>query len=340
MALRYIDVIVPLSQVDSILQLAADQAVIDAWHFPLAEEGYALVRMLAPITQTETLVDLVNGQSASAAGFRIMVVPVEAALPRPEASSNQTSSGESNQSAQTDSRRETRISREELYEDVSQGTNFSIVYTVSVVLATLVAAIGLIRDDVAIIIGAMVIAPLLGPNVAFALATTLGDRDLAMRAVTALGAGFLITVGLSASIGVFVGVDPGVPAIAARTTVTLDQLALALAAGSAGTLAVTTGVPAALIGVMVAVALLPPLVTAGLLFGAGNSFLGLQALVLFAGNIICVNLAGVLTFLVQGVRPRNWWDAERARTASRLAIMLWIVLLSGLCVIIVWARLP
>jgi len=72
-------------------------------------------------------------------------------------------------------------------------------------------------------------------------------------------------------------------------------------------------VMAALIGVMVAVALLPPLVTFGLLLGVGHMASATGALSLFLINLICVNLAGVTTFLVQSIRPANGCPGQCVR---------------------------
>ena len=85
-----------------------------------------------------------------------------------------------------------------------------------------------------------------------------------------------------------------------------------------------------LIGVMVAVALLPPLVTFGLLLGGGHPDLAMGALSLFLVNLICVNLAGVATFLAQGIHPTSWWEKDRAVKATRVAATLWIFLLAAL----------
>ena len=162
-----------------------------------------------------------------------------------------------------------RISREELYEDIKNGAQCSRIYLAMVVLSTIVAAIGLHQNSVAIIIGAMVIAPLLGPNVALSLSTTLGDLSLLRRALLTALAGIAAAMALSVIIGVLRHVDPALSEVASRTRVRLDDTAVALASGCAGALAFTTGVSAALIGVMVAVALLPPLVTFGLMLGGG-----------------------------------------------------------------------
>jgi uncharacterized hydrophobic protein (TIGR00341 family) len=143
---------------------------------------------------------------------------------------------------------------------------------------------------------------------------------------------------LSVLIGVLVHVDPTLSEVASRTRVGFGDIAVALASGCAGALAFTTGVSATLIGVMVAVALLPPLVTFGLLLGGGNLELATGALSLFLMNLICVNLAGVATFLVQGIRPASWWEKDRAVKATRIAIVLWMALLAALIGLVLLLR--
>jgi uncharacterized hydrophobic protein (TIGR00341 family) len=177
------------------------------------------------------------------------------------------------------------------------------------------------------VIGAMVIAPLLGPNVALALATTLGDLPLAKQAALTSIAGIATVTVMTLIIGALLHVDPTLSQLASRTQVGLSDVALALAAGCAGALAFTTGVSAILVGVMVAVALLPPMVTFGLLLGGGQITLAMGALSLLAANLICINLAAVVTFMVQGIRPATWWEKDRAKKATRIAIAFWVTLL-------------
>jgi uncharacterized hydrophobic protein (TIGR00341 family) len=153
----------------------------------------------------------------------------------------------------------------------------------------------------------MVIAPLLGPNVALSFATTIGDGALGRNALKTNIVGIGIAFAVSLLIGYLLAIDPETSEIARRTVVSYADILLALASGIAAALSVTSGVPAVLIGVMVSVALMPPLVVFGLLMGSGNFFLSLSALELVAVNMICINLAGVVTFLVQGLRPLNWW---------------------------------
>ena len=101
------------------------------------------------------------------------------------------------------------------------------------ILASMVAAVGLMRDDIAVIIGAMVLASLLGPNVAMALATTLGDTRLLRRALVTNVIGMTLTLLLASAAGMIYNVDTHNPAIVARTKVDVGDILLALASGAA-----------------------------------------------------------------------------------------------------------
>ena len=180
----------------------------------------------------------------------------------------------------------------------------------------------------------MVIAPLLTPNVAFALSNTLGDTKLARKAIKILATGFFLSLAIAVVIGLWFEVDLRIPAIASRTNLAISDIALAFAAGAAGTFAFTTGLPGTLIGVMVAVALLPPLMTFGMLLGAGKFAAALNAFLLVATNVICINLAGVVTFLFQGVRPRTWWEAKKAKRRAIKASIFWAIMLLVLAAIL------
>ena len=112
---------------------------------------------------------------------------------------------------------------------------------------------------------------------------------------------------------------------------------LALSAGIAGSLSITKGVAQALVGVMVAVALLPPIVTAGLLL-IGSMYLrdAVSAFLLFSINVVCINLAGVITFITQGISPKTWWEKKKARKMVWKAILIWFLLLLSLALMIMF----
>ena len=325
MALRLIEFTIPSAELENIPAMLKDIPVVDVWTSGSANT-IGTARILLDARHTEALSDVLVRQFGSRDNFRLVSLPVEATIPPVElpAESEAPASSENDQARKAAQ----RISREELYEDMAEASELTPVYAVTVALSTVVAAVGLIRGDIAIVIGAMVIAPLLGPNVALALASTLGDPDLAKRSLKAIGVGVATTAALSLVLGSVLTIDPNAPELAARTRADVGDIILALSAGAAGTLAFTTGIPAVVVGVMVAVALLPPLVVAGLLAGAGHGALALGAMILMLTNVTCVNLAAVATFLLQKVRPRTWWEAERARKATRLAVTTWVIMLS------------
>lgn len=331
MALRVMQIFVPKHSATAPDELLEGRDVLGRWHD--SHKDQIVLHLLVPAEETEPIMDRFEQHFSSVEGFHVVLFPVEAVLPRPkvEPEDKQIPSAATEGIANEGK----RVSREELYSEVNESIGVSRVFVGLTILSSVVAAVGLMRNDVAVIIGAMVIAPLLGSNVAMALATTLGDTDLLWRALFTNMVGIVSTFLFAVLVGAVFAVDPSIPAIASRTNVGAGDILLALAAGSAGTLAFTRGLSGAVIGVMVAVALVPPLVVAGILLGAGYSNQALGALLLTGANIICINLAGIVTFIAQGVQPRGWWETTHAKSATRKAIAIWILLLS-LLLIILW----
>ncbi|AFG38713.1 TIGR00341 family protein [Spirochaeta africana] len=330
MPLRLIDVYLPASAEDSIRDSVADNRnwrILGVWSTDLGDQR-CIVKILVDVEQTEAITDHLSGQFSHDESFRIIVMPVETSIPVPR----------DDESADPEPREKTgpspgRVSREELYAELQDSARVTPVYITLVLLSTIVAAVGLARSNTAVIIGAMVIAPLLGPTIAMAFAAMLGDGSLARRAGRALGLGLLLAFAVSIPIGMVLNIDPGGTEIALRTEVSALDIVLGLAAGGAGAVSMTAAVPGAVIGVMVAVALLPPLAASGMLLGAGAWQAASGALLLLAINLICIHLSAMLTFLAQGIRPSTWWEARKARTAmlqSLAASVLILLLLAGL----------
>jgi len=353
-SLRLLEIIVPTDRAEAVRAILDEGSAAGAWAGP-AGDGRAALRVVLDSADAEGLIDRLGGELRDGETARLLLFALEATLPRlpePEPSEPEPSSTEADGNAGDAAdaadaaasgaarRGPARISREELYDDVTAGLATSRTFLLTVALSTIVAAVGLLRDNVAVIIGAMVIAPLLSPNIALALATTLGDAALVRRSIRTNVFGVTLAFVLSVLVGLCLPVDPTVSEIASRTLVRPGDVVLALASGAAGALAFTTGAPAALVGVMVAVALLPPLATVGLLIGTGAWPEIRGAVLLLATNVVSVNLAAVVTFLAQGIRPGTWWEAERARRATRRAIAAWSVILATLVVLIVLGVRP
>lgn len=318
--MKLIEVIADAGHSDTIQSIAEHHNAVDVWWGSAQEDGRRAVRLMVRSKDRQAVLDALQGILSGAKNARILVLPVEAVLPR----SDQT----------TEPRAPAATTREELYDAVARGASLERNFLTLVMLSTVVAAIGLMEDSVAVVIGAMVIAPLLGPNLALALATALGDLELMGRALKSNFVGIALAFAISAAIGYFLPPDALSNELLARARVDFDSVALALASGAAAALSLMTGVSTVLVGVMVAVALLPPTAAIGIFAGAGYPDLATGAGVLLAINIVSVNLAAKLVFLAKGVKPRGWLDKRTARQSMAIYLLLWGVTLVVLVIAI------
>ena len=213
-----------------------------------------------------------------------------------------------------------RRSTDEIYDDIVDALAVTPLFLMTAALSAIIAALAMTTGQTAVVIGAMIIAPLLNPTLAIAMAATVGDLQLGLQAARTLAFGAVVVLACTIALGFFLSFDPTETELHNRTIIHLADIALALASGAAGVLALNKGASSSLVGVMIAVALVPPLSAAGLYLGGGHPVLALRALFLFANNLVCINIAGIAAFLVQGLPPRRW-----RITAGILGV--WIALL-------------
>lgn len=331
MATRLVQTFVPDTAVEKLDALLEELPHAKAFrhNLPGSTTQY---HILIPAEEVSTVLDPLQASFSSYDDFRAVVLAVETVVPKipePEPTPEELAAQEVKKR-----KKGKAISREELTDDLEAVAKMDSVHLWMVALSTVVATIGLATDNVAVLIGAMVIAPLLGPNMALALATTLGDTDLAKLSLRTSCIGVTFAFVLAAAAGWIFDLNLESHEIMSRTSLNLQDLLLALAAGAAGALAFTTGVPASLVGVMVAVALLPPLVVCALAASNGLWPMAQGAAMLLAGNLVCVNLAGVATFLLRGVAPRTWWQKRKSRKLAVGMLMVWLLLLAALIVLV------
>lgn len=203
--------------------------------------------------------------------------------------------------------------------------------------ATTIAAFGIVSDSTAVVIGAMLVAPLMTPLMGTSLSLIMGwPKRAAMSAGVALG-GVALTIGLSAVYGGLLPweVDPVTNSqVASRIAPTLLDLIIAVAAGGAGAFALSRpDVADALPGVAVAIALVPPLAVAGLMLEAGQFSEAFGALLLFTTNMVAILTVGAGVFLLTGVVPVAKLFSERRwirNTSTLLGILaLFVIVVLG-----------
>ncbi|NND83195.1 MAG: TIGR00341 family protein [Gammaproteobacteria bacterium] len=274
----------------------------------------ASIRMFVEDQQIQSTLDRLQTTLAPEAEALTLLIPVDAQLYEQEnlieADQEQVST-----------------TREELFLEISRGTECDRNFVLLVVLATVVSAIGIAEDNVAVVVGAMVIAPLLGPNLGLALGSALGDRELIRSAIFTNGVGVGLTIVIAAVIALLWAPNMQSQELLSRTEVRPASVILALASGIAAVQSLTTRLANILVGVMIAVALVPPATVLGLMLGVQNWQFASGAALLLAVNITAVNLAAQLVFLLRGVRPRTWLAQRKAKQASWLNLAVWISLL-------------
>ena len=251
----------------------------------------------------QTLMDNIQMALEGRDDWRVAVLPIEATAPKLE-----EIKGEKAKNAD-------QATREELFSDISDGARLDRNFIIMVILSTIVAAIGLNSDGIAAVIGAMVIAPLLGPILGFSMGAALGDFDLLKRGGTTLGVGIATALAVSFAISFLLPLNLQSHELMSRAEVRVDGLALAMAAGGAAALSLTRGQAEALVGVMVAAALLPPGAALGLFAGGGEYDLALRAALLLALNVASLILSALIVFRLRKIRPRKWIEQKNATWA-------------------------
>lgn len=339
MTLRQVVVSAPAARADAVAECARRNDALDLslTPDPPGPDARVVATILVTHHTRQALLDGLQSLLGAEEDWRITLLPVETTIPRVEDSVGDDEGGDDDAAG----RRPYAggLTREEIYDSVWGEAQVSGTYLVYVALSTLVACFGMIADNVAVVVGAMVIAPLLGPNLAFAVGAALGDGGLMARAAAANAAGIALALALSLGIGLVWPVDFGSTELAARTQVGFDGMAIALASGAAAALSLVTGLSSALVGVMVAVALLPPTAAIGLYLGAGAGPEAVGALLLLCVNVACVNLAAQGVMVARKITPRTWYERRGARRATRVNGAVWATLLVGLAVLL-WLRSP
>ena len=209
-------------------------------------------------------------------------------------------------------------------------------YVVLTLVSTIIATAGLLLNSPATVVGSMVIAPLLGPAMSASVGTVVGDNDLFRRGIRLQLVGVLLSVGGAAVFALFVKeahvVPPGLDVVQlseVRERLRPDFLSLvvALGAGVAGVFSLMSGVSAALVGVAIAVALIPPAATVGVGIAWGIPALAIGSSILVLVNVLSINLAALVVLWYSGYRPERFFRVGQARSAlvKRAAVLVFAI---------------
>ncbi|KTG09381.1 hypothetical protein AUR64_16515 [Haloprofundus marisrubri] len=241
-----------------------------------------------------------------------------------------------------------RISRDELVARAEDLAPAASTFFIFLVVSTLIATTGLLLDSAATIIGAMVIAPLMGPAISASVGAVLAEREMTSRGVSLQVTGLLAAIATGAVFGFLlkesVLLPPvdirTIPQVAERISPNFLSLFLALGSGIAGAVSIMRNAGSALVGVAIAVALIPPAATAGLGLAWGYPGVTLAAGVLVLVNLLAINLSALILFWVAGYRPALGDRTTEAKAAVRARVAVIVVGIAVLSLVlggVTWA---
>ncbi len=196
------------------------------------------------------------------------------------------------------------VNHRDVIREVATGVDRSWVYYLMLLMAALIALFGLLTNSVAVVIGAMLISPLMGPIISSGLALTIGDLPLARRAFRTIAVSVVLTVVVTAAVTLVSPLKEPTAEILARVRPNIYDLFVAMLSGIVGAVALCTkrNYLITATGVAVATAVIPPLSVAGYGLGTGQIMLGLGGFLLFFTNFVAIILTSDLVFFVMGFR--------------------------------------
>ena len=212
------------------------------------------------------------------------------------------------------------IATEELRSQVLQLLPNEFIYYVLTFLSAIVATAGLLLNAPALVVGSMVIAPLVGSSLTASVGTVLSDRDMILTGfrtqLFGLGIAVLGAVAFSLLLKSGVLVPPSMhpsttSQIANRISPGLLSLIIGICAGAAGAISISTAISAALVGVMIAAALIPAAAAVGIGIVWSVPAIALGAGLLLVVNAASIHVSGVAVFWTLGYRPKGWIEDDR-----------------------------
>jgi uncharacterized hydrophobic protein (TIGR00341 family) len=202
-------------------------------------------------------------------------------------------------------------------------------YFVMLWIAAIVSMSGLFANSPAIVIGAMLISPILGPITALSLNSTLGRDDKVRKSLLNL---FLMVITIMVLSAIITTITSQIvhlettPEIQSRADIHATDVIISILLGVAGGIAMTSTIPGSLVGVAIAASLVPPAVVTGIGLSFLNAKLFTGSLLLVISNVVGLLLGSMIVFIVCGVTPRKYYDKEKAHKYMKKTIITFTAL--------------
>lgn len=210
--------------------------------------------------------------------------------------------------------------RKIVYDSIKIESSIGITYFLLVILAAVVATLGLLTNSTAVIIGAMLISPIMSPIIGMSFSMTLGDSKMFSQSIKGIILGTFIAITVSVFITLFIPSRSLTAEILSRTKPTIIDLVIALASGAAGAYTMCHKKESSVLpGVAIATALMPPLCVVGTGLVQNEYTVAFGGFLLFLTNLIAINLASALVFKLSGFTTKDEIDkSEKQHTILKM----------------------
>jgi uncharacterized hydrophobic protein (TIGR00341 family) len=216
-----------------------------------------------------------------------------------------------------------RATRETIITFAQNNSKVNIDYLMLVAVSAVITSLGLMLNNVAVVVGGMVIAPVLGPILAVTIGIMLGDSKLIKKGIATEIMASVVAILIGFLFGSLLPQMEVTNALRIRMFPTLADLFIALAAGAAAAYALVRGhLESGLVGVMVAAALLPVMCTIGIGISMGNQTMILGALLLLGGNFLGLLLSNMIVFYFEGLKPQIWYKFKANKLIKKSLIFI------------------
>ena len=219
-----------------------------------------------------------------------------------------------------------RTDRIQVYERLKTGSEWGFDFMMLTALSTSIAAFGLIQSSAAVVIGAMLVAPLMTPMLGAGLALLQGNRNLLLEALKSIALGFALALLIGCLVGLLSPVKVLTEEMQARGAPTLLDLSVALLAGFAAAYAYARPhLLAALPGVAIAAALVPPIATTGVCLALGEIGVAAGAALLFGTNVVSIIVGATAALYCFGLRGRDRTKGWENRAIQGLVVGVFLL---------------
>ncbi|EGW41650.1 TIGR00341 family protein [Desulfosporosinus sp. OT] len=209
--------------------------------------------------------------------------------------------------------------RKVVYDSIKMESPIGITYFLLVVLAALVATLGLLTNSTAVIIGAMLISPIMSPIIGMSFSMTLGDSEMFSKSIKAIILGTIVAIIVSVFTSLFLPSRSLTAEILLRTKPTLIDLIIAFASGAAGAYTMCHKKESSVLpGVAIATAIMPPLCVVGTGLVQNEYNVAFGGFLLFLTNLIAINLASAIVFKLSGFTTKDEIDQLTKQTILKM----------------------